>query len=291
MGVPRQLAYKLDSLIVNKVLDNVTKPLTRKGGRRAVPEYVELGSMNKICKELGHTPSGNMRRQIREAFDANIGTTIKAQITYKGHDGNEKSLKATFSRYAVVERGESLPSGEMADSTYIVFNPVYREVLNNAPLRPLDWEYMKDLPPRAQRFYEIISVRMLVAIRYKHREAKIPYSEFCMLAAQPRLKTLEAAHSQMSKIHKPHVKSGYIKRASFSSIESSDDLPDWLISYVPGPRAEAEYRTFTNQNLIDSSAIAPKQLNGASPKKKIPRVSAQKKLDSLFEKGEPKERK
>jgi hypothetical protein len=43
---------------------------------------------------------------------------------------------------------------------YLVLNDPYREVLNNAPTRPLDYEYLKTLTPSAQRFYEIVSYKI-----------------------------------------------------------------------------------------------------------------------------------
>jgi hypothetical protein len=153
---------------------------------------------------------------------------------------------------------------------------------------PLDWEYMKKLSPRTQRFYEIMSVRMLVAVRYKHKETRITYSEFCMLSAQPRMRTLEAAHAQMSKIHRPHVQNGYITSASFSAIESLDDLPDWEISYIPGPKAEAEYRKFNSESLLDSSVMTAKAIGSAKTTLKKSRSGSQPKLPPMFEEWEGK---
>src|SRR5215475_10896219 len=41
-GQPRQLAYKVDSLVVNRRIDE----------RRPVPKMLKLGSLNQICNDL-----------------------------------------------------------------------------------------------------------------------------------------------------------------------------------------------------------------------------------------------
>ena len=53
----------------------------------------------------------------------------------------------------MVFTGERLPDGRLADCVYIVLNQPYWEVVNHAPVRPLDYDYLKALTPGAQRFY------------------------------------------------------------------------------------------------------------------------------------------
>src|SRR5437879_5445057 len=43
-GQARQLAYKLDTIIINRRIDEVGRPL---------PETIRIGSLNEICGELG----------------------------------------------------------------------------------------------------------------------------------------------------------------------------------------------------------------------------------------------
>src|SRR5437870_6906922 len=49
-GQPRALAYKLDTLIINRRIEEAQRPL---------PEMIALGSLREITKELGLTSSGN----------------------------------------------------------------------------------------------------------------------------------------------------------------------------------------------------------------------------------------
>jgi hypothetical protein len=52
-------------------------------------------------------------------------------------------------------------------------------VLNGAMTRPLDYDYLKSLPPAPQRFYELLSYQMYAALKYDRPRAKITYSAFC----------------------------------------------------------------------------------------------------------------
>jgi hypothetical protein len=127
-GDPRQLAYKLDTIVINQKLDEVGKPL---------PSLIRLGSLRQICTELGLS-TGKTKTQVTQALHQNASTYIKAKLRYKAVDGSEKTLEAGFTRYSVIFTGARLPDGTKADAVYLVLDPQYQEVLNNAPTRPLD---------------------------------------------------------------------------------------------------------------------------------------------------------
>ena len=129
----------------------------------------------------------------------------------------ERTVETTFTRYNVVFTGERLPDGQKADAVYLILNDPYREVLNNAPTRPLDYEYLKTLAPSAQRFYEIVSYKIFAAIKYKHATAKISYSDYCTFSAQQHYQDYEHIKKQMYKVHRPHLKSGYIKKVAYET--------------------------------------------------------------------------
>ena len=61
--------------------------------------------------------------------------------------------------------GETLPDGRTADAVYIVLHDFYREILDHALTRPLDYDYLKDLPPAAQRLYEVMSYALFAALK------------------------------------------------------------------------------------------------------------------------------
>jgi hypothetical protein len=128
---------------------------------------------------------------------------------------------------------------------YLVLNDLYREVLNHAPVRPLDYIYLTALPPAAQRFYELVSYQVFAAVKHGHVQATLRYAEYCLFAPQPRYTTYDQVKKQLYKAHKPHLVSGYLAQIRTEATTDSDGCPDWWLHYVPGPKARGEYAAFT----------------------------------------------
>ena len=208
---------------------------------------IRLGSLSDICRELGHDRSGRNTQSIKKVLHQNASAYITAKIRYRQSDGSERTLEAGFTRYSVVFTGEKLPDGRKADAVYIVLNDIYMQVINGAMTRPLDYDYLKSLPPAPQRFYELLSYRMYAALKNDRPRAKLVYSEFCTYAPQTRHLDWERVRSQMNKIHRPHQKSGYIAEVDFEQTVDGDGQPDWIMLYPPGPKARAEYRAFARR--------------------------------------------
>jgi hypothetical protein len=236
-GEPKQLAYKIDTIIINRKLDELGRPL---------PRLICLGSLHAIAQELGFKRD---TASIKKAILQNSALYITAKLKYTGTDGVEHPVMGGFNRYNVVFTGDLIPdgSGRIADAVYLVLNDPFWGVLNNAPTRPLDYEYLKILAPRAQRFYEIVSFKIYAAIKYRLSHAKLPYSEYCTYSAQQRYFDFDHVKKQMYKVHKPHLVSGYLADVSIKPITGNDGTPDWIMSYIPGPRARAEFKTFNDK--------------------------------------------
>jgi hypothetical protein len=230
-GAPRQLAYKLDTLVINKKLDALGRPL---------PKLIRLGSAREIGHQLGFS-IGKAVKDLRKAAHQNAGTYIIAKLHYTATDGTTRTLEAGFTRYSIIFTGERLPDGTKADAIYLLLNEPYWDVLNSAPTRPLDYDYLQALPPTAQRCYEIISAKLFTALKYGHPHAKLLYSEYCTFAAQQRYPDYDRVKKQMYKVHKPHLTSGYLARVRYEAAPNGAAAPDWLMYYVPGPKAYAEY--------------------------------------------------
>jgi hypothetical protein len=237
-GQPRQLAYKLDTLIVNRRIDEEGRPL---------PTLIRIGSLKEICKQLEMQESGKNTRDVRNALLQNATAFINAQIVYRAGDGAERRLEAGFTRYGVVFTGETLPDGRRADAVYITLNAPYRDVVNTAPVRPLDYDYLKALTPGAQRFYEVVSFRIYAALKNGWPVAKLTYSDYCAFSAQQRYFDHEHFRVQMYKIHKPHLESGYLKSITVDVLTDEEGRSDWLMNYVPGVKARSEFRSFTEK--------------------------------------------
>jgi len=232
-GQARQLAYKLDTIIVNQRIEVAGRPL---------PKILRIGSLNEICAELNlATHAGQNSKDLKRAFLQNASAFINAKFNYKANDGTERHIEAGITRYGVIFTGEKLPDGRRADAVYIVFNDPFWEVLNTAPVRPLDRAYMKTLPPAAQRFYEIISRKIFAALKNNYPRAKISYSEYCTFSAQLRHLERQRVQDQMAKVIRHHKKSGYITAVKYEPTIDAQNQPDWIMYLTPGPKAHIEF--------------------------------------------------
>lgn len=235
---PGPLAYKIDTLIVNRRIEEASRPL---------PAQIKLGSLRQICRELGISDEGKGTKNVKDALSQNAEAFIKADMTYRAKDGSEKSFEGHFTRYSVVFTGQTMPDGARANAVYIVLNPLFMQALNGAMTRPLDYDYLKGLPPGPQRFYEILSYQVFAALKYNRPKARLVYSHYCTYAPQTRYYDYDRVKKQMFKVHAEHRKSGYIKSVEFEATTDSEGKADWIISYVPGPKARAEFRAFTKK--------------------------------------------
>jgi hypothetical protein len=263
---PDPLAYKLDTLIINRRIDEAGKP---------IPKLIKLGSLRELADEIGFKNTGNTDR-IKNALVQNALAGITAKFTYKAKDGTEKTTEIADTRYAVIFTGEKLPNGEKSDGTYILLHDIYREILNSAQTRPLDYDYLKALSPVAQRLYELLSYQMYAAVKYK-RTAKMLYSEFCTYAPQTRFFDWEQVRPQMYRLHKPHLESGYIENISFEKIRDGGGTLDWLFTYTPGRKAKGEHSLATRKPLprakeVKSNPIQPPLIPDDPPPTLIPDV-------------------
>jgi hypothetical protein len=264
-GEPRQLAYKLDTIIINQRIDEAGRPL---------PKMLRLGSLNDVCAELNlATHAGQNAKDLKRAFLQNASAFITAKFNYKGNDGSERRLEAAFTRYGVIFTGEKLPDGRRADAVYIIFNEPFWEVLNNAPVRPLDRTYMKELPPAAQRFYEIVSRKIYAAIKNNYPNANISYSEYCQFSAQLRHTERQRVQDQMAKIIRHHKKSGYIIAVKYEAAIDEQNQPDWILYLTPGPKAYAEFalahggrklKKLSEHNTLEAGEHQPKRTRSGS---------------------------
>jgi hypothetical protein len=234
-GQPGQLAYKVDTIVVNRRIDEAGRPL---------PKVIRLGSLRDICREL-NVNEGQATRNVKRALHQNASAYINAKITYTATDRSERFIEFGATRYDVVFTGKKLPDGRRADAVYIILHDLYRELLDGVQKRPLDYEYLKELPPAPQRFYELLSFQIYAALKHGRPRARLLYSEYCSYAPQVRYFDYEHVKKQMYKVHVPHRKSDYISAVELRGTEDREGRPDWEMLYTPGRRAKAEFRSFT----------------------------------------------
>ena len=234
-GEPGALAYKLDVLLINRLIDEL---------RPDIPEVIKLGSLRDICREMG---TERNTTAVKRALYQNAFAAITAKLEYIGYDGVRRRFEFGSTRYGVVFAGETLPNGTKADAVYVVLNPIFREVLRYAKTRPLDYDYLKALAPASRRLYELLSFQIFAALKHENARAKYLYSELCKFAPLTRYDHWDQVKKQLYKIHQPHRKSGYIKDIEFKEIKDAEGRSDWIIWYTPGPKAHREYEEFTSK--------------------------------------------
>jgi hypothetical protein len=275
-GEPRALAYKLDTIVINRHIDEQGRP---------IPKMICLGSLRDVADELG---LGGDTNKVRRALRQNASAFITAKFKYRTKDNVERSLEADFTRYSVIFTGEKLPDGRKSDAVYIVLNDPYREVLNNAPVRPLDRAYMKELPPAAQRFYEILSYKIFSALKNKHPYATLAYSEYCTFSAQHRSSDWGFVRPQMYQVHQPHVKSGYLaKPIRHEAATDADGNIDWIFFYTPGPKARAEFAAAHRGKATPGDIEIDPVEAGERPKQKTGKRQQRLNLKPLIEEAAP----
>lgn len=239
-GEPGPLAYKLDTLLVNREIDEL---------RPDIPEVIRLGSLREICEALEISPEGKNTQLVKKALHQNASAYITAKIDYIATDGTEKCFEFGASRYEVIFLGQKLPNGMKADAVYIILHRTFREFLSHAKTRPLDYKYLKSLPPAAQRLYELLSFQIFAALKHDNPRAKYLYSELCQFAPLTRYTEWDKVKKQLYKIHQPHKQSGYIAKVEFEETSGEDGQPDWVMWYTPGRKAKREYKEFTTKKL------------------------------------------
>ncbi len=271
-GQPGPLEYKLDTIFINRKIEEAGLP---------IPTIIKLGSRHEIATALG---LGRDTNTVKNALLKNASAFVTLKRTYTSKDGAEKKVEAAFTRYSLVFTGEKLPDGRAADAVYLVLNEIYRDILNTAQTRPLDYDYLKELSPGAQRFYELLSYQIFAALRNARPRAKMLYSYYCTRAPQTRYLDYDHVKKQMYKLHAPHKKSGYISAVELRETTDSEGQPDWEMLYIPGRRAKAEFREATKPRAIQRPKQTPELLPATTEPTQTVREAEPQELDPLLTK-------
>jgi hypothetical protein len=237
-GHPGELAYKLDTLVINRLFDDL---------HPNVPEVIKIAdSLRELSELIGKKKTGNTT-EIKNALYQNAFAAITARLEFTGNDQRQRSFEFGSTRYGIVFIGERLPNGKTADAIFIVLNPLYRDVLRHAKRRPLDYAYLQALPPSSQRLYELIAPQIYAALKNENPRAKYLYSEFCQRSTLTRYQEWDRIKKQLYKVHKPHFDSGYLKAVEFEeTIDAAGEI-DWVMWYTPGRKAKTEFKRFNTK--------------------------------------------
>ena len=145
-GPPGPLAYKLDTLVINRLLDALPRP---------VPNVLHVGSLRQVAPQLGLNTSGRQQEHLKNAFHQNASAYIVTKLRYQGRDGTVRRLETGFTRYSVIFTGECLPDGTTADAIYLVLSdpadgPLGRAAPGGPATVPGQSEVPQHVEPSAQ---------------------------------------------------------------------------------------------------------------------------------------------
>jgi len=262
-GHPGELSYDIDTLVINRLIDQLYPD---------IPEFFQIAdSLSQISEMIGKVNTRDTTK-IKNALYQNAFAAITARINFLGKDKKQRRFEFGSTRYGVVFAGERLPNGERADAIFIVLNPLFRELLRNAKRRPLDYDYLKALPPAARRWYELVSFQIFAALNLGNPRARYLYSDLCDRVPMSRFFTWEKAKKQLYKIHRPHLLSGYISKVEVEQRADEQGRPDWFLWYTPGKKANREFLVFNErQHLENSGSNKPLRQLAAKPKEVMSR--------------------
>ena len=121
------------------------------------------------------------------------------------------------------------------------------QVINGAMTRPLDYDYLKSLPPAPQRFYELLSYQMYATIKNDRPRAKLPIPNSAPMRRRPGNPMGSGAYRRWPRCIARTCNPATSPRSTSRQTVDRDGRPDWIMLYVPGPKARAEYRAFTRR--------------------------------------------
>src|SRR5262249_11972112 len=231
---------------------------------RPVPSVLKVGSLRQVAPQLGLNTSGRQQEHLKSAFHQNASAYIVTKLRDRDRDGRQRRLEAGFTRYSVVFQGKQLPDGTPADAIYLVLSAPYREILNHAPVRPLDYAYLQALTPMAQRFYELLSYHIFATLTHHRPHATLRYSAYCLLSTQQRYPGYDHVKKQMYKVHAPHVQSGYLAQVRVTATTDTEGQPDWLLPHPPAPKARPESAAFRRQPGMETARPRPEEAEPAA---------------------------
>lgn len=105
-GEPRALAYKLDTLVINRTLEEIGRPF---------PELIRFGSLREIAKVLG---LGGTTNDVKRALRQNAHAVIAAKLQCTDTKSKQRDFEFETTLYGVIFSGEALPTGSRADAVY-----------------------------------------------------------------------------------------------------------------------------------------------------------------------------
>lgn len=233
-----------------KVLFTVFKLVTDEGF--PPPPIWKLGSLRRICQTMGIQDAGENKRLVKESLLRISQTSIYTEVFYlRDRDGfwqeRPNSVGGSFTLWNVVWRGEKLPDGKVAEAIYLIFNIPFIWSLQAFYVCPIDYYYWLNLPPLAQRLYEITG-RKFYGLE-KSEYIRYSYLELCRLLPIKPQEHLSDAKRVLNRAHKVLKDTGWLAKVQWTGTKTRkfSAAEPWEILYYPGPRAKEEVAQAKNR--------------------------------------------
>jgi Replication initiator protein A len=212
---------------VEEILDGFPRP---------IPQLIRLGPLYQLCKLLDLPPTERKNRQkVVEALERIAATTIHSNYAFF-RKAQKQWVRGTFNLFTVFFRGQDLPNGQVADTTYLFLHPLYVESLNSFYVKPLDYAYLRQLAnPLTQRLYEVLGLRFrgLRNSTYTRYE----YEHLCQTLPITPQRSLKDAKKVLAPHHDKLYKTGFLAKVEWRARQS---VKPWEVFYWPGSKAQEE---------------------------------------------------
>jgi hypothetical protein len=230
---------------IEEILDNHPRP---------IPQLVRVGSTYHVCQLIGFTPSGKIKRMVKHALQRIAATTIDQDNAF--YDKTRRiwlpKTEGTFHLFDVFFKGQILPTGELADTIYLLLSPLYVRSLNAFYVKPLDYAYLRSLKtPLTQRLYEIYGLRFRGLRNSSY--ACYDYEELCQTLPITPQKRFDNAKKILEPHHRKLKETGFLAKYEWRGRQSQHP---WEILSWPGPKAKDELkrtREFLQPELFQPS--------------------------------------
>jgi len=246
---------------VYKVIEYIITGSLRRNGKIENP--VSLGSLYNLCKRMDIKRFGGVQyKKIKEALERIGATRIKSKGTFYSKKRKEW-IEDAFGLYdRVIFKGKTLPNGKIADTNYLFLGSWYLQNLNSFYIKPIDYNYFKNLKSEiASRLYEILGVKFYGLRNKRQGFICYRYSKLCQLLPVVPQKYISDAKRQLDPAHKELRNTEFLSKYNWEENLGKD----WLVYYWPGERVKKEKKRAKTE-FFEPQLIEEKVLPG--PKRK-----------------------
>lgn len=269
-GIPGPSAVDLD-LAITKIIDDWYKK-TREHNWYYKTSYYEL------CKHMGKDKGTYNYKIIDKDLKKLLTTTYLSYNAFKVK--SRKTKKAEYLKNKIIRKyssliikGEPIPKevpevaltkeereSGLSESIYIILDPIYYLSLKNNYTKPINFEYIRNLPNIVhKRLYELLSLKLTTNKKQDpstgETYAEYNYIELCGRMPLKIWTTKSQATQKMKPYFETLLQGGYISRYEFIF---GGEQGNWYIKFYPGFIANFELEKSMGQGFLFEFLTAQK---------------------------------